>query len=610
MDDDPPSRVLVVCKTHLDVGFTDLAATVLDDYLGRHLPAALDTADDLRRHDDTVRLTWTVGSWLVTEALERSDRLGRRQIERAIDAGDLAWHAWPFTTHTGLLDPTLATDALGLSARLDERFGRRTTAAKMTDVPGHPRALVPVLADGGVTFLHVGVNPASRPPDVPHLFRWVDRRSGRWLHVAYQHGGYGGAVRLDRYTMLVVAHTGDNLGPPAAPEVRHLWARLAAEYPTARIEAATLDDAARVLAARAADDGPLPEVSAEIGDTWIHGAATDPTKLARARALQRVRAAMRADGRLDADDGAGERATRALLLVAEHTWGLDQKTHLPDTTTWTSTAVDRARHHDDRWRRFEASWAEQRAYVDAAAEALRHAGLSSAVDQALAATVVERVTLDTVREDLAPHDPSVPLVGRHATVRVDGATGALDMLVTSDGRVLADLDHLLAVVGYQTFDVADYERWWDCYVVAESADEWWARADQTKPGLESADPPPVAGWWPFTVTDVRSGALRADESGQRLVVWLAGHPDAVDRWGCPREVVLSYGLPDDRAEVEIDLVWLDKAATRYPEALWWSFSPRGVDPRRWRLDVLGAPLDPANVVRAGGRHLHAVGRGA
>ncbi|MCC5951134.1 MAG: hypothetical protein JJU45_03460, partial [Acidimicrobiia bacterium] len=57
-------------------------------------------------------------------------------------------------------------------------------------------------------------------------------------------------------------------------------------------------------------------------------------------------------------------------------------------------------------------------------------------------------------------------------------------------------------------------------------------------------------------------------------------------------------------------VWFDKAATRYPEALWGSFSPRVGDPRRWRLDVLGAPLDPANVVRAGGRHLHAVGRGA
>ena len=31
----------------------------------------------------------------------------------------------------------------------------------MTDVPGHSIGLVPILADAGVSLLHVGVNPAS-----------------------------------------------------------------------------------------------------------------------------------------------------------------------------------------------------------------------------------------------------------------------------------------------------------------------------------------------------------------------------------------------------------------------------------------------------------------
>jgi len=63
---------------------------------------------------------------------------------------------------------------LSLSQELDARFGRQTIAAKMTDVPGHTRGIVPLLAQAGVKFLHIGVNPASTVPGVPPLFRWQD----------------------------------------------------------------------------------------------------------------------------------------------------------------------------------------------------------------------------------------------------------------------------------------------------------------------------------------------------------------------------------------------------------------------------------------------------
>ena len=50
-------------------------------------------------------------------------------------------------------------------------------------------------AEGGVKFLHIGVNSASTPPDVPDLFVWKDR-TGATLTVMYQHKGYGGVVRI------------------------------------------------------------------------------------------------------------------------------------------------------------------------------------------------------------------------------------------------------------------------------------------------------------------------------------------------------------------------------------------------------------------------------
>src|SRR5690606_3454841 len=98
--------------------------------------------------------------------------------------------------------------------------------------------------------------------------------------------------------------------------------------------------------------------------------ATDPRKLARFRALGRWRVEALADGRLTAGDALDVAATRPLLLTAEHTWGLDEKVHWPDRTTWTPDDLARARRDDPGVRAMEASWAEQRAYVDVAADAL------------------------------------------------------------------------------------------------------------------------------------------------------------------------------------------------------------------------------------------------
>lgn len=63
----------------------------------------------------------------------------------------------------------------------------------MTDVPGHTRGLVGPLAGSGITFLDIGVNAASTPPDVPPLFVWKDA-DGALLTVMYHRTAYGGVV--------------------------------------------------------------------------------------------------------------------------------------------------------------------------------------------------------------------------------------------------------------------------------------------------------------------------------------------------------------------------------------------------------------------------------
>src|SRR5665213_435293 len=181
-------RVLIMFKCHFDAGFIDTQKSVVDWYFFDYFPEAIRVAD-------TMLLTvgpayvWTTGSWLLYEYLEQASTEDRRRMEQAIAAGDIAWHALPFNWQTEMIDPSMIAGSISLSKALDRRFGKTTTGAKMTDVPGHTRGLISPIAAQGVKFLDIGVNDASRRAELPGLFLWKDSR-GASLTVMY-HQGYG-----------------------------------------------------------------------------------------------------------------------------------------------------------------------------------------------------------------------------------------------------------------------------------------------------------------------------------------------------------------------------------------------------------------------------------
>ncbi len=82
-----------------------------------------------------------------------------------------------------------------------------------------------------------------------------------------------------------------------------------------------------------------------------------------------------------------------------------------------------------------------------------------------------------------------------------------------------------------------------------------------------------------------------------------------EQFGAPRRIVIESWLPDDAPTIALTLQWFDKPACRIAEAIWLSFVPAIRDAYGWRLDKLGAALEPHDVVRNGNRKLHAVGRG-
>ena len=66
---DTIEKVHLIFKTHLDIGFTDLAENVINRYIDHFIPSALSLSEELRNNDFPERFVWTTGSWLIYEYL-------------------------------------------------------------------------------------------------------------------------------------------------------------------------------------------------------------------------------------------------------------------------------------------------------------------------------------------------------------------------------------------------------------------------------------------------------------------------------------------------------------------------------------------------------------
>lgn len=330
--------VYIIFKTHLDIGFTDYAKNVIEKFIKSYIPNAIKVGNELK--DTDTPFIWTVGSWLIEKAL-KSDESG--VINKAIQDGILNWHGLPFTTHTEAMNPTLFKYGLNISKKLDKRFGRKTISAKMTDVPGHTIGMVPYMCQFGIKFLHIGVNPATPLPPIPPLFRW--KCGDDSLVVMYQ-GDYGDVAEFDDF-VVYFAHTHDNCAPQNKEQIIEIYSNLRKRYPGYELKAATLND----IAERICSTDNLPIVDKEIGDTWIHGIGTDPEKISRYRNI------LRKIENIDLND---IDISDNLLLVPEHTWGMDIKTFFNDKSHWSHLEMEQVK---DERSAVEKSWQEQRNYV-------------------------------------------------------------------------------------------------------------------------------------------------------------------------------------------------------------------------------------------------------
>lgn len=370
-------EVVVVFKTHFDIGYTDLASNVVQRYRTTMIDDALKVVDQNRDLPPAQQFVWTIPGWPAAKILEdwpgqSPDRQAR--IRQAFQEGRFVVHALPFTTHTELLEPEDLVRGLGFSTRLARSLELELPRdAKMTDVPSHSWVLPTLLRHAGVDFLHLGCNAASRSPEVPRLF-WWEGPDGSRLLTMYTAESYGtGLVAPADWpckTWLALIHTGDNHGPPRPDEVKGLLDEARAKLPGVKVRIGRLSDFADGILAEQPD---LPVIRGDMPDTWIHGPMSDPQGAGLARQVRpKIAMAEMLDTLLPiwgvtpppANDTIA-RAYEQSLLYGEHTWGGAYWWIYGNYTAHYGEAW-RAERKAGRFDRIESSWAEHTAYIEKA----------------------------------------------------------------------------------------------------------------------------------------------------------------------------------------------------------------------------------------------------
>ncbi len=650
-------EVIVVFKTHFDIGYTDMASNVVQRYRTSMIDQALEVVRQNEALPPEQQFAWTLPGWPMHKIIEDwngQTAVRKTGVESALKAGRFVIHALPFTTHTEVLEPEDLVRGLGYSTRLTrDAHLEYPRDAKMTDVPCHSWIIPTLLHHAGVDFLHLGCNAASASPKIPVLFWWEGADGSRVLTM-YTAESYGTGLQppadWPHQTWLALIHTGDNHGPPTPEEVRKVLDDGKKLLPGVRVRIGRLSDFSDAILREKPN---LPVVRGDMPDTWIHGPMCDPAgaSLARnTRPLIQVADTLGTQLRAWGVETAPASATLAQaweqsLLYGEHTWG--------GALYWVSQySGGKSLVYGDSWkqlrsegkyRRLEESWDEHSSYIRNAAKLVQPL-LQSRV-QSLADSVKmpgERVVvynpLPWARDGVINVQPpgavspvaflarQVPPMGYRSyrlneiqnvqpaspapslndstleneflTVEIDRQGGVIRSI--RDRATRRELVDPKSPYGfgqfvYERFSRDETLRFVKDYVKI-SAD--WATNELGKPNLPSSSEVPYRALRPGGFT------TRFETSGAGTAMVLSAEP----REGLPA-VVTRVFLPKGRPYLELELTLKEKPADPWPEAGWICL-PFQVSAPSYRLGRPGSVIDPlCDVVPGANQHLYSVNTG-
>ncbi len=400
-------EVIVVIKTHFDIGYTHRVREIVHHYRTDMIDRAMNIMDQSKSLPPAQQFAWTGPGWVMSKVLEDWDGqtpARRQRLDEYVKAGKFRFHALPFTLESDACEPEEMARGFIFAFRLCRKYGMPLPrSGKMTDVPSHGGALATVLAHGGVQFMHIGCNWPSGCVKTPGLFWWEGPDGSRVLTL--YSNTYGTCVPswLPRWyspqdpfiarnlapaadwpypVWPAIIVTPDNSGPPKAEQVKSLFEDAVKRLPGVRIRMGTMDD---FVDAIVREKPEIPVVKGEMPDTWIHGIMCDPGGIKLSREVHPQIAAAEvlhtqlnlwgvAQPPVDKDIALAYEKT---LLYGEHTWGGAASVNQYGAAF---AGLDPRKYAD-----LEASWEDKTDYIREASRISRR--ITDANLQALASAV-------------------------------------------------------------------------------------------------------------------------------------------------------------------------------------------------------------------------------
>lgn len=325
-------EVIVVFKTHFDIGYTDWSDNVRYNYANSMITSALNTVDKSKNLPKEQQFKWTVSGWPMKEILSKAKPDVKVRVEQAIKNGNFLVHALPFSMETESSDLEPLVQSLGYASKISRAAGLPLPIdAKMSDVPSHSWIMPTLLNNAGVKFLHIGCNPASRSPEVPLLFWWEGPDKSKLMTFYYgEYYGTSPAPPKDwaHKTWLAIIQTNDNSGAPTYEEYREAVKNVEKLNPGAKVRGGSMADFYNTIIK---EDPKLITVKGDMPDTWIHGYMSMPREMKSSRALSKSTLNLEAFSTLSSIWGRKpeepintvvDQSIEDINLFDEHTWGV------------------------------------------------------------------------------------------------------------------------------------------------------------------------------------------------------------------------------------------------------------------------------------------------
>ena len=363
-------EAIIAYTMHYDIGYTDLATSVLYKYRTAMIDEAALSVKATSVLPREKQFVWSTPGWPLKYMLENATPQRRQGLEYAIKNKRFALQALAFDIQTESSDLENLVRSMNYSSVINRKYNLPLSReAKMSDVPEHSWVLPTILTHAGVKILHIGCNPGSISPDVPRLF-WWEGPDGSRLLTFYWDEYYGSGLLPPKdwkyKTWMAMTSTHENTGPPRPEDVAKDLAEAKKKLPGVNVRIGTMSD---FYDAIMKENPEIPVIRGDMPDTWIHGFMSMPREVKVNKLYQRSiyeSEGLHTLGQLwkaktDIISDEVSKATEQMNLFEEHTFGLAMSHGAGSMFSYGDEfTINRARTN---YNRAEISWQEKADHI-------------------------------------------------------------------------------------------------------------------------------------------------------------------------------------------------------------------------------------------------------